>query len=82
MKYLFIRLIVIDGGRENTHYVFHITKVNNISFAAERFAATYWGRGERDGDGWLFDGGEVYVEYTKVVELTKEKYYELNELFY
>ena len=82
MKYLYIELRIIDGNREYTQRSLHSTTAKNILFAAERFAATYWGYGEREGEGWLFDGGEVYVEYTKVKELTKEEYENLNRLFY
>jgi hypothetical protein len=81
MKYLFIELEVRDGEREHTHRVLHTTNAKSIHFAAERYAATYWGYGKRDGDGWYHHGGEIYTEYKKVKELTKEQFEQINALF-
>ena len=83
MKYLYIRLEVQDGEREHTHHCLHITKAENIIFAAERYAASFWGKSTHDEDGkWHTEGDQMIIEYKKVEELTKKQYNFLNSLFY
>lgn len=83
MKYLFIVLQIHDGERTHTHRVLHTTKCKNINFAAQYYAAHFWGESERDiDDTWTAWGGEIDIELEKVVELTEEKYNELHKLFY
>lgn len=84
MKYLFIILNVREGEREHTHRVLHTTKANNVDFAAELYAARFWGdsfRYDRDDDEWYAWGGEISIRLEKVVEISEEKYLELSELF-
>jgi hypothetical protein len=45
-KYLYIYLVVQDGERRHDHKVLHITKANNLAFAAERYVSTFWGYGK------------------------------------
>ena len=74
MKYLFIELLVQDGERSHTHKILHTTTGNDIKFAAERYASTYWGYGSYEhGIGWWFDG-EIVVKVNNVIELTKEEF--------
>ena len=87
MKYLFITLEVQHGELCHDHRVLHTTKCNDINFAAEYFAAHYWGYGERtfkdmDDHSWYFNGGEVAINVESVKELNKLEYDLLYCLFY
>jgi len=84
MKYLFIELQIQDGERRHTHRTLHTTNCKNINFAAQRYAATYWGDSSRDfgGNAWYAHGGEIAIECTDVQELTKPEYDFLQGLFY
>jgi len=82
LRYLFITLDVHDGERTHTHRVLHRTKCKNINFAAEYYAAHFWGYAMREDCGWSAWGGEILIEVSKVVELTSSKYEYLSRLFY
>lgn len=83
MKYLYIRLTVQDGEREHTHHCIHTTNAKNIEFAAERYAASFWGKSTHDKDGyWSAWGGEIMIKLRNVERLTKKQYNFLNSLFY
>jgi len=84
MKYLFIELEVQNGEYEHTERVLHTTKANNIRFAAERYAATFYGELKTElYDGrWMFNGGEIAVTLVKVIQLTPEEYILLTDIFY
>ena len=81
-KYLFITLFIRDGERVHTHRVLHTTKCRNIYFAAEYYAAHFWGYSSRENYGWLAWGGEIFIKVSKVIELTPSKYKYLSGLFY
>ena len=81
-KYLFITLSIRDGEREHTHRVLHATKCKNIDFAAEYYAAHFWGPSSREDGGWSAWGGEIFIEVSKVTELTPSEYEYLYGLFY
>lgn len=83
MKYLFITLTIQNGEYEYNEKVLHITRCENIQFAAHKYAASFYGGvPERDGVWWYYYGGEVGVRMDKVVELTKEEYDFLDNLFH
>jgi hypothetical protein len=83
MKHLFITLNVRDGEREHTHRILHTTNANNIWFAAQRYASTFWGEcDERSkGDkGWGFFN-EIIVEVENVVEITETEFQLMSDIF-
>lgn len=82
LRYLFITLDVRDGERTHTHRVLHTTRCKNINFAAEYYAARFWGDARREDCGWSAWGGEILIEVSKVVELTLSDYENLSSLFY
>lgn len=82
MKHLLIRLNIRDGEREYTYQCLHITGAKNIVFVANRFAASFWGDSERNGNGWDAWGGEIHIQLSKVTEITQDKYLELFNLFH
>ena len=80
MKYLFIHLIIQDGERRHDHKIVHITTGKNINFAAERYAANYWGKSHsRNCNWWCQWGGEIAVKVARVKELTEKEYKILNK---
>ena len=81
-KYLFITMFIRDGERVHTHRVLHTTKCKNIDFAAEYYAAHFCGPSSREDCGWLAWGGEIFIEVSKVTELTLSEYEYLSGLFY
>ena len=81
MKYLFIKLKVIDGEREYILYSTLITKANCIQYVAQRFAAEYFGLSKRSGDYWIGHNGEVAITLLNAIELTQSKYNLLETLF-
>ena len=82
-KYLFISLEERNGEYEYTHRCLLITRAQNINFATERYASTFWGWSSgHDTPYWLFEGGARMLKVDYVRELTKEQYDMLNELFY
>lgn len=82
MKHLFIQLAIQDGEREHTHRVLHTTNAQNINFAAEYYAAHYWGYSYKDNNRWYAWGGEISIQVEKVQELTQEEFDKLSNLFY
>lgn len=80
MKYLLITLKVQDGERSHTHRNLHTTNAENINFAAERYASTYWGWGEREDNYWWFHG-EITVRLERVTEVSEYEYKLMSELF-
>lgn len=87
MKYLFITLEIQDGERVHTHRVLETTNCKNINFAAEYYAAHYWGYGERtfkdmDNHAWFFHGDEIAIDVENVKELTKSEFDYVYNLFY
>ena len=82
MKYLFIELKIQDGEREHTHRVLHTTNAKNIQFAAQRYAAQYWGKSELSFKAWFTHGGEIAIEVSDVKELTKFEYDLMYKFFY
>jgi hypothetical protein len=84
MKYLFIELEIQDGERRHTHRQVHTTKCKNINFAAEYYAAHYWGYSERTfgENAWYAHAGEIAIECVDVKELTKSEYDFVYNLFH
>lgn len=84
MKYLYIRLEVRDGEREHIHHCLHTTNAKSIEFAAERYAASFWGgESTHDKDGnWIAWDGEIMIKLEKVQKIAKNQYNFLNSLFY
>lgn len=82
MKYLFIELEIQDGEREHTHRVLETTNCKNINFAAEYYAAHYWGYSENDNGAWYAHAGEIAIECVDVKELTKSEYDFVYNLFH
>ena len=80
-KYLFITLSIRDGEREHTHRVLHTTKCKNIDFAAEYYAAHFWGESELCDGAWYAWGGEIAIKLDSVKQITYPEYQYLNELF-
>ena len=80
MKYLFIELKIRDGEREHDHRVLTSTLGNDIQFAAQRYASSYWGYGERDGNYWYVDG-EIAIKVTSVVEITEFEFKLMSRIF-
>jgi hypothetical protein len=82
MKYLFITLEVQDGENRHTHRVLSVTSGNNIQFAAQRYAATYYGdNSDHQSDWWYFYGGTIAVKMVKVDELTEFEYKLISRIF-
>lgn len=81
MKRLFIELKIRDGERDHDHRVLTSTLGNNIQFAAQRYASSYWGYGKRDGNYWYVDGGEIAIKVTSVVEITEFEYKLMSRIF-
>lgn len=82
LRYLFITLDVHEGERVHTHRVLHTTECKNIDFAAEYYAAHFWGYSSREDYGWSAWGGEIFIEVSKVTELIPSEYEYLSSLFY
>ena len=81
-KYLFIELKVQDGEREHNHRILHTTRAKNINFAAERYAAKFWGEGEREPkDNYWWVNGEITIRVDYVVEITLEQYNLMSTIF-
>ena len=83
MRHLLITLEVQDGERRHTVRNLHTTKANDINFAAERYAASYWGHGTRDNcDEWWWINGEFAIRVFSCVELSKADYVTLSKAFH
>jgi len=82
IKHLYIRLIVREGEYEHTHHCLYLTMAENINFAAELYAARFWGPSYRDGYRWMAQGGCMAIRVDRVLEISEEKYLELHSLFY
>lgn len=80
MKYLFITLTIQDGERSHTHRILHSTNAIDIKFAAQRYAASYWGHGSHTGEWWWFQG-EVALKLDFVTEISQTGYDYLSLLF-
>ena len=83
MKYLFITLAVQDGERRHDHRCLHTTNAKNIEFAAQRYAASFWGFGERQNkeDDFWWVNGEITIRLTSVIELSKSEYKLMSDIF-
>ena len=78
MKYLFITLEIQEGERRYLHRSLHKTKGNDIHFASERYAASFWNHSKHDKNGWWWPSGEMALRVHNVTQL-KEKDYRLIE---
>lgn len=83
MKRLFITLKVQDGENSHTHRILHSTPGDNIQFAAQRYAAGFYGddEPERQDTWWYFFSGTIAVEVERVTELTEYEYKLLSRIF-
>lgn len=84
MKYLLIELRVQDGERQHTHRILHTTTAKNINFAAERYAAQFWGEGERERQpkrNYWWVNGEITIQMDNVIELTYDQHRDMSMLF-
>ena len=82
MKYLFIELKIQDGERQHNHRVLTTTLASNVRFAAERYAASYWGYGKReDKDDYWWVNGEITIKVVRVTELTQYMYRAMSDIF-
>ena len=84
MKYLLIHLEVQDGERRHDHRCLHTTNAKSIEFAAQKYAAGFWGWGERyskEDDYWWVNG-EITIKMKNVTELSEREYKFLSDLFY
>jgi len=79
MKYLLITLEVQDGERRHTHRILHTTNAKDIQFAAQRYAASFWGYGEHQ-DEWWWVNGEFAIRVKLVKELSEYEYRLMSEL--
>jgi hypothetical protein len=82
IKHLYIRLLVREGENVHTHHCLYSTKAENIHFAAELFAARFWGESYRDEYWWMAQNGCMAIKVERVLEISEEKYLELHSLFY
>ena len=85
MKHLFIELEIREGEREHTHRVLHTTRCKDLDFAAQHYAAHYWGesfRYQRTDKHWYAHGGEIAIRVYRWKELTAEEFKVIRELFY
>lgn len=79
--------MIREGEREHDHRVLTTTIANDIKFAAQRYASTYWGEGERERFGnsktnyWYAHGGEIAIRVTHVVEVSKYEYQLMSRIF-
>lgn len=80
MKRLLITLEIQDGERRHTHRNLHSTPGKNIQFAAQRYAASYWGYGEREDD-WWWVNGEFAIRVRMVKEISEYEYALLSDIF-
>ena len=82
MKYLLITLIVQDGENRHDHRILHTTPGKDIHFAAERYAASFYGNNvERLLSWWQFNAGSIAVELFSVVELSEYEYNLMKAIF-
>lgn len=79
MKYLLITLEVQDGERRHTHRNLHTTNAKDIQFAAQRYAASYWGYAEHEND-WWWVNWEFAIRVKLVKELSEYEYRLMSEL--
>jgi hypothetical protein len=81
MKYIFLRLKVINGEYEySSQSVHQISKKSNINLFAEKYAKTFYGGNSYIEDNYyFFNGGEVAVRVSNVVEITEAEYNVLNK---
>ena len=82
MKYLLITLKVQDGENQHRHRILHPTKGNDIKFAAEWYAAHFYGdEAERLLSWWQFQAGSIAVEVENVIELSLYEFQLMSRLF-
>ena len=82
MKYFYFQLKEINGEYQYRHKL--ITElpddVDPTKALNEAYAGSWYGNNsEAEGNGFYYNGGEVYVELTFIQEITKEEYDILNK---
>ena len=85
IKYLFIILEVQDGEHCHTHKVLHTTRCKSIEFAAQYYAAHFWGYsgnvGSKNHPKWEVEQGYPIIEVRKIEQVDKESFNNLSKLF-
>ena len=87
-KYLFFSMFIRNGEYEyssNSVGYRSATDKHTLEYWGDKHAKTFYGskpEKEQDGDGYYFNGGEVYVRCRVVMEITKEEYDILNKFQY
>jgi hypothetical protein len=83
MKYLFIHLEVQDGERRHDHRILHATKANDIVFAAQRYASTYWGTSSlnKETGWWEYNACEFAIRVKNVIEISEYEHRLMSEIF-
>lgn len=82
MKYLYIDLLVIDGGREHNHRLVTQTSEEDIDKFVEEYASSYWGESWEEDGVYFAHGGEIAIAVFKHKEIDEELYHTLKTLFY
>jgi hypothetical protein len=82
MKKLFITLKVQDGEHEHTHRVLTTCKTEeNVLQAADKYAKDYYGKGNKEGDWYYFQGGTIAVKVQNVELLSDYEFTLLSKIF-
>jgi hypothetical protein len=93
-KYFYVRVTTTDGEREYTQHYIQPTKCKNPGFAAEWFAAHFFGYGSLEKKSgyytlkgarthaWSFDCGEVMTRVDTWREITQEEYFRIFDILY
>lgn len=82
MKYFYIEIEERNGEYEYRHKVVRSCplNVNPDKFFDDNLAGSwYGGEVDKEDDGYYYNGGEVFVELTRVEEITKEEFDILNK---
>jgi hypothetical protein len=81
MKYVFLRLKIINGEYEySSQGVHQISKRRSLDVFAREYAKTFYGgKSYKEDEYYFFNGGEVAVRVSSVVEITEAEYNVLNK---
>lgn len=82
MKYLYIDLLVIDGGREHNHRIVTQTSEEDTDKFVQEYASSYWGESWEQDGAYYAHGGEIAIKVFKFKEIDEGLYHTLRTLFY